>query len=114
MHEATLAQGIIDVAVKALTGKDAKITKITVVVGVLTHVQDESLEFWFTELGRGTPAEGAALEVRRLPAKLVCTKCRTSVDFDGAGPVEIHCAKCGGPRVLEGGDALYVDSLEVE
>ena len=114
MHEASIAQGIIDVALKALPGKDTRIVRIAVVAGVLTNVQAESLEFCFTQLSRGTPAEGAALEVRKSPAKLICRKCRTSDDFDGTGPVETHCAKCGGPYELEGGGELYVDSLEVE
>ena len=83
-------------------------------IGPLSGVSKDSLEFFFAELCRGTPAEGAKLEIVTEAAVLSCENCGNSISYDGTNPIELQCLKCGGPNKLQGGTALYLDSIEVE
>jgi hydrogenase nickel incorporation protein HypA/HybF len=114
MHEASIAEGILKVVTDALAGKAERITKINVVAGALSGVEGESLTTWFGILAQGTPAQGAAIHIRRINAHLVCRGCGKCTEYTAAGPVEVDCPDCGKPVMLEGGTELYVDSVEIE
>ena len=114
MHEAPIAEGILDVAMDARGRRTGRIARVTVVIGVLAGVEGESLRMYFAQLARGTPAEGAVLDIRLAMAKLICTRCELSVDYDGAGGLAVLCSRCGAVNRLRGGNELYVDSIEVE
>jgi hydrogenase nickel incorporation protein HypA/HybF len=114
MHEASIAKGILETAAAALPRPGARITRITVVAGVLTGVQTESLELYFAELSKGTVAQGAALHVKRPPARLVCTECKNQTPYENDGDLAVRCARCGGNNRLEGGEELFIESMEIE
>ena len=114
MHEASIAKGILETAAAALSRPEAKITQITVVAGVLAGVQRESLELYFAELSQGTVAQGAALNLKHAPAKLVCTGCKSQTLYQNDGDLAVRCARCGGTNRLEGGNELYIESMEIE
>jgi hydrogenase nickel insertion protein HypA len=125
MHEAYIARSIYDLAIKALEkdqnapasklgAKLSKVAKIKIKVGVLSHVQAESLQMYFDELAKMTPFQKAELVISVEPAKLVCKKCNNETVFTDKTPIQITCKKCGGQNELKGGDEFYLDSLEVE
>ncbi len=117
MHEAGIAQGILDAAtacLKELPAGKVRITRLVVAAGVLSGVEEECLSMYLGELSRGTPAAGATLELKVAKARLVCRECANSVEYDGSGPVQVACAKCGGNNGLEGGrDEIILESVEV-
>ena len=114
MHEASIAEAVIRTVQKAVPRPEARVTQVTIVVGVLAGVQTESLRFCFEEFARGTRLEGARLVLTREPALLTCRACGPNGNYDGAGPVPVKCGRCGGAQNLEGGHALYVDNVEIE
>lgn len=114
MHEASIAEGILKTALEAMNGQGSKITKISVVAGVLAGVERDCLAMYFDLVAKGTAAEGAELSVTPETAKLVCGGCGAQAPFDASGPVEVTCRGCGGANRLTGGDALYIDSIEVD
>ena len=114
MHEAPIAQGILEAAVAAVRGRPGRILKIVVVAGAMTGVQREPLEMYLSALSAGTAVEGTVLELKRLPAALECTGCKATAAYDGAGEVPLLCERCGAANRLTGGLELYVESLEVE
>ncbi len=115
MHEAGIAQGLLDAAVNSLPPGKVKIIKLVVTCGVLSGVQEECLSMYMGELSKGTPAEGAILEMKVAPAAVVCRKCGHREGYDGSGPVEITCGKCGGYTGLEGGrDEIILQTIEAE
>lgn len=114
MHEAGIAQGLLDAALAALPAGKVKILKLVVTAGVLSGVEKECLSMYMAQLSQGTPAEGAELEMKIAPARLLCRTCKQASDYDGSGPVEVFCGKCGGPNSLEGGrDEIILESLEI-
>ena len=64
MHELGVASEILEVALSE-AGRHAakKVTSIRLRVGVLRAIEPENLSFLFGHLVRGTPAEGAHLEI---------------------------------------------------
>ncbi len=114
MHEAPIAQGILDAALAALPDPQARITKVTVAAGVLAGLEGDSLRLYFDEIAKGTAAQGAQLELHRIPARLICADCHAETPYDGSGDLKIECVQCGGPNRLNGGAELYIESMEVE
>lgn len=113
MHELPATRGMLEVALEAAATAGAhRILQVDVVIGELTSMVDDSVQFYFDALSRGTPAEGASLRFRREPALATCEQCGTTAEV--RPPLVAACAACGGTAVrVSGGQAFYVDSIEV-
>ena len=113
MHEMSLTESIVDIAVEAAQKEGARrVTRLVVDVGQLSHVEPEALEFCFAAVSRGTLAEGAKLEIARVPGAGFCPDCGKSVAlaerFD-------PCPECGGFHVqMTAGDELKVREMEID
>ena len=114
MHELAVTQGILSVALEAADRAGARrIDAIDLVIGDLASIVDDSVQFYFDILARGSPAEGAALRFRRVPADGTCLAC--SAQFIIGPTVMDACPVCGSGQVLiTGGREFYVESIEVD
>ena len=112
MHELSVTQGILHLALEAARGA-GHIVAIDLLVGELTSFVDDSIQFYFDILGKGTAAEGALVRIRREPASAACGQCGHS--FRVAAPLPPGCPACGSTHLrITGGSALRVESIEVE
>jgi hydrogenase nickel incorporation protein HypA/HybF len=113
MHEATIAQSIIEVVAEHIKkGGYRRATRIGVKVGHLSSVVPESLEFAFQALSRGTVVERATLEIEEIDGLGRCRDCGAEFAVDSHLTV---CAPCGSGNVeVTGGDDLTVDTIDVE
>jgi hydrogenase nickel incorporation protein HypA/HybF len=114
MHELAVTAGILDVALEA-SGQngDKKITAIDLVIGELSSIVDDSVQFYFDMLSKDTLAEGAALRFRRVQATAQCGEC----GYQGGvtAPLPPFCPACGSMRLqVSGGREFYVESIEVK
>ncbi len=114
MHELAVTQGILDVVIDvAKQNGHRRVTLIELVVGELSSIVDDSIQFYFDILSRESLAEGAKLEFRRQPATANCWDCGSQ--FSVAAPLVSLCPTCGGARLrVSGGQEFYVDSIEIE
>lgn len=114
MHELPITQGILDTAVAAAQRAHARrIMVIDLVIGALSGVVDDSVQFYFDILSQGTLAEGATLRFRRSPASAACLDCGFA--FDTTPPLSPTCPACQSPAVrVDGGREFYVESLEID
>ena len=113
MHEQSIVENLLALALEnAQKANAVKIHKINVVIGELSGAVDESMDFYFSFLRKGTIAEEAVLSYRHVPAELQCRKCKRV--FLGKD-TDFRCPDCKEAEVdIVGGRELYLESLEVE
>jgi hydrogenase nickel incorporation protein HypA/HybF len=113
MHELAITQSMLDLALEHAERAGARrITRINLIVGELSGIVDESVQFYFDLIGKGTMAEGAQLAFERLPARFRCRSCGHEFplqDSNWACPV---CQALGGELIT--GREFYMESIEVE
>lgn len=113
MHELGIAESVLKIAVAEAERHAAKSVKsIRLILGELSGVDPDALEFSFQFVCRGTIAEGAFLEFERIKGQARCVDCSTKWPFNERSFFCPSCGKAGG-EIVEGKD-LRVDSLEVE
>ncbi len=111
MHEYSITQSILNVALEA--AENRQITAIDLVIGDLSSVVDDSVQFYFDLLSAGTPAAGAELRFRRVHVAVFCCDCAQHVA--GGIPLPYTCPRCGGNRLeVRGGREFFVESIEVQ
>ncbi len=113
MHEASITESMLSLALeKAKEAKAGKITRINLVVGELSGVVPECVQFYFDEMSKKTIAEGATLAFETKPTQLKCRKCQTVFTPDNH---EWKCPKCKETSVeIASGRECYMESIEVE
>ena len=114
MHELAITEEMLTGAIDAARKAGARrITAIDLVVGDLSTITDDSVQFYVDLLSRGTLAEGAALRFRHEPAICTCQDCAYQAPVT-APPAPI-CPRCGSGRVqIAGGTAFFVERIEVD
>ncbi len=113
MHEMSLTESIVEIAVETAKREGAsRVRRVFVDVGALSHVEPEALLFCFSAVSAGTIAEGATLEIARIPGAGWCMDCGKTVRLDERfGP----CPECGRFHVqMTAGDEMRVREMEVE
>lgn len=110
MHEMPLAEGILEVALRA--GEGQPIRSVQVRAGALQRIVLDSLQFCFVLAAAGTPAAEALLDVTILPARLRCRRCAAETEVMQP---PFLCSACGDSDVAYvSGDELLVDGVELD
>ncbi len=113
MHELALAQNILKTALAELKQyPGVRLKKIRIVVGQQHAIVPENMHWAYAALIADTPAAGSTLDIKIRPLAARCRSC----GWQGALPPHQYlCGRCGAVDVeLNGGDELYLESLEVE
>jgi hydrogenase nickel incorporation protein HypA/HybF len=111
MHELPATEAMLATALQAAGSR--RVIAIDLTVGEMGSIVDDSVQFYFDVLSRGTVAEGAALRFRRIPGNGICLDCCRR--FDARPPLPHACSACGGRLLrVSGGQDFSLDSLEVD
>lgn len=112
MHELTITQNILEIAVKkANEAKASKVTRISLTLGELSGIVDECVQFYFDFLNKDTIAAGASLSFDKVPTRLRCSSCATV--FTPGDSIWI-CPSCQEQKIeIIAGRECYVNSIEV-
>ena len=87
------------------------VSRLRLEIGRFAGVEKPAMAFAFDAVMRGSPAEGATLEMIDLPGKALCFDCGEKVEIDDR---LAPCPLCGGTRLLpEGGDEMRIRGMEV-
>lgn len=110
MHELGITENILDTVVKHAGREGAvRITDISLVIGDLSSVVDDSVQFYWDMLSAGTLAEGAQLHFHRIPAKFRCETCGHCFSPDG---LSYRCPVCQSEKVrVHSGNEFYIDNI---
>jgi hydrogenase nickel incorporation protein HypA/HybF len=115
MHELPVTQSILDIAlVHAKANSVSKILSIHLEIGELSDLENEWIQRYFDYLSKGTVAEGAKLEIKRMPVVMQCPVCSKSFAVNIREVREIHCPDCGSKSCsLLSGREYYIKDMEV-
>jgi len=113
VHELSVTQNLLELTLRhAAQAGAARVTELHLVIGELSSFVDESVQFYWDIVAKGTPAEGAALRFRRVAAALRCEDCAHEFPLDRR---EFVCPACGGQRIrVVGGDEFFLESIDVD
>lgn len=112
MHEAALAENIINIALKTAAENGAKKnTAVGLKLGDMSGVEVEALNFSFDVLTRDTIAQGAALKINRVPIRAECNKCGKIFTVDR---YNFFCPECDGILILRSGRELLVEFVDCD
>lgn len=76
MHEMSITESVLEIVGEEMARNNLKTLKsLKLRVGELTAVEPEALRFCFEACIKGTPFEGALLEIEEVPLTGKCPKC---------------------------------------
>ena len=113
MHEMSIAEGILDIALSTMKDNDGTVVhRIQLDLGMMSGVEPDALLFCFDALTKNTAAEGASLDIHTIPIEGRC------IDCDMVFPVQDYvfkCPHCGGPTINSiRGRELQVTSIDMD
>ncbi len=113
MHELPVTENILNIALRHAEQAGAtRITELHIVIGQLASIVDDSVQFYWDIISKGSLAEGARLHFRRVPAEMLCLNCnqRYAPTKD-----ELACPNCGGVAVkIVAGEEFFLEAIDVE
>jgi hydrogenase nickel incorporation protein HypA/HybF len=114
MHEGSIAESILNTLEERIAdGRiPGRVRVIHLRVGRLMAVVPENLHFLFDIMAKGTPLEGARIEIENIPVHAACGVC--GADFE-ISDVYFLCPVCnsGEIRILTGKE-LAIEDVEVD
>jgi hydrogenase nickel incorporation protein HypA/HybF len=113
MHELSVTEGLIKIVDEEAKSRNIKkISRINLVIGDLNSIIDDSVQFYFDILSKGTAAAGAVLYFRRIAPEFSCRSCGNIFEQQSYG---YKCPKCEGKGiVVNKGQEFYIESIEVD
>ncbi len=113
MHEMSLAESILEIVEDTARKQGfARVKEVRLEIGALSGVEIEALSFCMDVVLNGSVAEGARVELERVPGTGWCMQCGVSVPLDA---LYDPCPRCGGYQVqATSGTEMRVKDLLVE
>lgn len=115
MHELTLVAELLKLVQSEIAKSgypNAKVVCVSVRIGALRGIVEDSLQFAFEALRIGTPLETARLQIEYTPVAGSCRTC--GAPFQPKDPIFV-CEQCGsGDIELQSGSELDLSAIEIE
>lgn len=114
MHEMGIATQLLDLVLHHAERAGAKkVKRLNLVIGEFSSVVDESLQFYWEMIAKGTIAEHAELHFERIPGQLRCLDCGfrfVMSEYDSQGCPNCHSFNAA---IADGGQ-FKLESIEIE
>ena len=108
MHELALMESVVEAVCERLP--EQRVTAVRLEVGRLTAVVPEALRFCFDVCTRGTPLEGAALEIIDVAGRGRCRSCGHELCLESL----FALCPCGGMDIeVAAGEELRLKEVEI-
>jgi hydrogenase nickel incorporation protein HypA/HybF len=113
MHELSVTESILNIASKhALQVNARQVTDIHIVIGALSSIVDDSIQFYWEMIAQETICANAQLHFKRIPATLACQDCGNTYTIDEE---LMPCPQCGSIQIkVVGGEEFWLESIEIE
>ncbi len=113
MHELAMTENVLNTALRyANSAQAVRVTDVYFVVGQLSSIADDSVQFYWDTISPGTLCQGALLHFEHVPAALKCLNCGNTFALPDD---RIACPDCDSERVqVMSGDEFRLDSIQVD
>ena len=113
MHEMAVTQSMVDLVLdEAKKGGARKVKKINLVLGELSGVVGDCVQFYFGLMSKDTIAEGATISFSTVSTQARCRQCTKVFEVKESDWICPECRSVGVDLVA--GNELFVESIEVE
>ena len=114
MHELSIALSLVEAACEAAAPLgNVRVEALHVRLGALSGVVKEALAFSFDVAVKGTPIDGARLDIEDIPVTAFCPRCEAERTLDAASLL-LRCPVCETPLTqLVHGREMELTALEV-
>jgi hydrogenase nickel incorporation protein HypA/HybF len=112
MHELSVTESILEIVLRhAQESKASRVVNLHLVIGQLSSIIDDSVQFYWDIISKDTLAEGAILQFQRIPARMACQECGEEYSPQG----DLACPACHSTRVrVVAGNEFRLDSIDVD
>lgn len=113
MHELPVAENILEITLRHAKQADAvRVTDLYLVIGQLSSIIDDSLQFYWDIISKDTIAEGAELHFRRIPTQLTCRNCEHQFT---PGDNDFACPNCQSSKIsITAGEEFFLESINID
>jgi len=113
MHELTITDSLLEIALRHAEKANAnRITDLYLVIGELSSVVDDSVQFYWDIVAKDTPAEGANLHFQRKPTQIQCLECdEIYYPTDNV----LACPNCQSIKIkILSGEEFFLEAINIE
>jgi hydrogenase nickel incorporation protein HypA/HybF len=113
MHELPVAENVLEITLRhAMQANASRVTDLYLVVGQLSSIIDDSLQFYWDIISQGTIAEGASLHFKRIPTRLECRNCEHQ--FSPSND-DFACPECRSTQIsITAGEEFFLESINID
>jgi hydrogenase nickel incorporation protein HypA/HybF len=109
MHELSITRNVVSICAERANG--GAVSRVTLEIGKLSAVMPEAVRFCFDVCAKGTPLEGATLDIIEVPGRAQCLDCHGEVAL---ATLAGRC-QCGSNRLrVIAGEELKIKEMEVQ
>lgn len=113
MHELSITQQILGIAQKHGQNNQAnKVTDLYLVIGELSSVIDDSVQFYWDMIAENTICEGANLHFNRIPAIFKCRDCAEEFHLKDGSLTPCPACQSSNVDILQGKE-FHLESINI-
>ena len=113
MHELAVTESILNIAVEHAQAAGAtRVTNIHLVIGQLSTIVDDSIQFYWDIITENTLCAESKLDFKRIAAKMQCLECNREYDLNSS---LTPCPACGSLNVkIISGEEFFIESIDID
>ena len=112
MHEFSITQKLVELALKQAGPR--KIVCVNLLIGPFSEEREDAIHFFWKDLAKNSPGEGAKLHFEHAPIEMKCLDCSGTFYLDRNNE-DSQCKYCYSEHLqLLRGDDVRLKSIEVE
>ncbi len=113
MHELAVVQSLLQLTLDhAAQHRARRVLALDLVIGQLSSIVDDCVQFYWDILARDTIAAEAQLRFHRIPARFQCRDCGATFDLDESRLTCPHCQSIHFDLIQ--GDEFRLESIDIE
>lgn len=110
MHDFSLTQHLLDAALEKANSR--QIVRVNLLIGPFSNEREESIQFYWKDLAKGSRGQGAVLHFERIAVETKCLNCTGTSYVEGETSL---CTFCGNEKLdVLHGEEVRLASIVVE